>query len=322
VDTNESRQSVGRRWQKRSVDQYFLTEKCPFSQKRKFKTKNLKIAVGSVVAVAVLFVLFFGSSAEREFKLAETASLKVDELPRQAVAAKNGEGSIAIGGSWAGMGGGIGMSSTSGGGMSSRQYGASQVVRGSGEAGSSGFGLPMGSTIQARLMNTLLSSDSNQPVVAEVLDDVLWRNSVLVPAGAKILGSASFDDAAKRLQVRFHTFVYPEGDQHSVSALALLTNGSSGLPGDYHSGTVQKQAGRFFGDFIGGLADGMKDRQAGQGGIAFEPGSLKNGLLNGITISSMDQAKSFSEEMQKVRPYLEVPGGSAFLVYLEKEYAP
>ena len=101
------------------------------------------------------------------------------------------------------------------------------------------------------------------------------------------------------------------------------TPGSSGLPGDYHSGTAQKNIGRFLGNFVGGLADGMKDRQAGgQSGIAVEPGSLKNGILNGVTVSSLDQAKAYSEGMQNVRPYLEVPGGSIFVLYLEKEYAP
>jgi hypothetical protein len=181
----------------------------------------------------------------------------------------------------------------------------------------------MGSTLRVRLLNTLLSSDANQPVMAEVLEDAVWKNSVLIPAGARAIGTASFDDAAKRLQLRFNTFVYPEGDQHAVSAVALMSDGSSGLPGDYHSGEGQKQIGRFLGDFVVGLAEGLKDRQAGgQSGIAFEPGSLKNGILNGVTVSSLDQAKSYSAGIQNVRPYLEVPGGSVFVLYFEKEYTP
>lgn len=312
----------------KAIDQYFLTEKCPFSQKRQLKTRNIKIAAGLVLTAAIAFILFAGGSAEREWKQSEAATAKAEDITNHghsSAQSQGSEGSVGMGGGW-----GSTQSAphsygahAAGSGVSNRQYTSSQIVRGSGDGAGSGFGLPMGSTVSVRLLNTLLSSDSGQPVMAEVLQDAAWRNSVLIPAGARVMGTATFDDASKRLQIRFHTFVYPSGDQHPVSALALLSDGSSGLPGDFHSGTAKKEIGRFLGDFIGGLADGMKDRQAGgQSGIAFEPGSLKNGILNGVTVSSLDQAKSFSEGMQHVHPYLEVPGGSVFVLYFEKEYAP
>jgi hypothetical protein len=305
------------------VDKYFLEERCPYSQKRKLKSKNLKIVFGTLLGAALLFVLIFGSQAEQAVEKSETVSVKSADVPTPGgLSGGSTDGGISVGGSFGAGSIGIGL----GGGMSAaatspRQYGASQIVRG-GEGGN-GFGLPMGSTITARLINTLLSSDSAQPVIAEVVEDAVWRNSVLIPTGARAVGTASFDDAAKRLQLRFTTFIYPDGSQHPVQAMALLENGSSGIPGDYHSGATQKEVGRFLGNFVGGLTDGMKERQVGgQGGMAFEPGSLKNGILNGITVSGLDQAKSFSEGMQNVRPYLEVAGGTAFLLYFEKEYSP
>lgn len=310
------------------IDQYFLNEKCPFSQKRTLKTKNLKIIAAVVLVAAVGFILFAGGNAEREWNKAESAASTGEPSKRTASQVQEPDGSIAMGGqSQTGWGKGTGSIAAayarSGGNANQRQYGSSQIVRSADGGAGLGLGLPMGSTVPVRLLNTLLSTDAKQPVMAEVLEDASWRNSVLIPMGAKAIGTASFDDTAKRLQIRFNTFVYPEGDQHPVSALALLSDGSSGLPGDYHSGTTQKQIGRFLGDFIGGLADGMKERQAGgQSGIAFEPGSLRNGVLNGITVSSLDQAKSFSEDMQNVKPFLEVPGGSTFFLYLEKEYSP
>ncbi|MBI3557955.1 MAG: TrbI/VirB10 family protein [Deltaproteobacteria bacterium] len=310
------------------VDQYFLEEKCPFSQKRELKAKNLKIAFAVVLVVGVAFVLFAGGNAEREWKQSEEAKTKADDLTnRGRPPQRSGDGSVSMDSDW-GQGrkdaGGVSYGGrAAGGGSSNRQYSASQIVRGSPDGAGNGFGLPMGSTLRVRLLNKLLSSDASQPVIAEVLEDAVWRNSALIPAGARAMGTASFDDAAKRLQIRFHTFVYPEGDQHPVSALALASDGSSGLAGDYHSGTTQKEVGRFLGNFVGGLADGMKDRQAGgQSGLGLEPGSIKNGILNGVTVSSLDQAKAFSEGMQNVRPYLEVPGGTVFVLYFEKEYSP
>jgi len=312
----------------KQIDKYFLEERSPYSQRRKVKTKRLKIIASTLIGGFILFVLFFGEGAERSTDKTESVALKASDVPQPGYRApKATEGGINVGGGWGSGAGASGGLSLGGGNYgraaSPRQYGSSQIVRGGAEGASNGFGLPMGSTIAARLLNTLLSSDSAQPVIAEVVEDGVWRNSVLVPTGARAMGTASYDDASKRLQIRFHTFVYPDGDQHPVQALALLQNGSSGIPGDYHSGATQKEVGRFLGNFVGGLADGMKERQvAGQSGMAFEPGSIKNGILNGLAMSSVDQAKSFSEGMQNVKPYLEVQGGAPFLLYLEKEYSP
>lgn len=320
--SDEETSSPGRHWTFKvpRIDKYFLEEKHPFTGRSIFNMKRVGVFVAIIIVISVFALLFFGSKAEERVQNAQ-ASINPGDLPHKGMPSGS-EGSPNVGGP-GNFGSGIALSGSVQGQMSNpRQYGASQIVK-NGEGVGNGFGLPMGSTITARLLNSLLSSDSAQPVIAEVSQDGVWKNSVLIPLGAKAIGTASFDSVANRLQVRFHTFVYPEGDQHPVSAVALLENGSSGIPGDFHSGATKKQVGQFLGNFVSGLADGMKDRQAaGQAGIPFEPGSLKNGVLNGVTISALDQAKSFSEGIQNIKPYLEVAGGTSFLIYFEKEYMP
>ncbi len=303
---------------KLKLDQYFLAEECPYTKKRKLKTKNLKTISIIVVVGLVLGVLLFGSGPQDNSTGVVTSEV-ASNGPE-----KTNEGSIQMGGGSVQVGqfaGGGGL--RSGGARIQRQYSASQLVQSSGNS-MNGFALPMGSTFPAVIVNTLLSSDAAQPVIAQVNESVFWKNSVFIPEGTRAIGNATFDDTARRLQIRFHTLVYPGGDQHAVSALALLPDGSSGIPGDYHSGEFARQTGRFAGTFIGGLADGMKDKQAAGGmvGGSFEPGSLKNGILNGISLSAIDQSKRLAEEAQETKGYLEVPGGSGFLMYLEKEYHP
>ena len=105
--------------------------------------------------------------------------------------------------------------------------------------------------------------------------------------------------------------------------MGLMADGSAGLSGDYHSGEGKRQVGRFLGNFIGGLADGMKERSAsGQSGISYEPGSIKNGVLNGITLSGADQAKSYSEDLSQSKPSMNLSSGHSFVIFLEKEYLP
>lgn len=56
-----------------------------------------------------------------------------------------------------------------------------------------------------------------------------------------------------------------------------------------------EEVGRFLGNFVGGLADGMKERQVVDGvGWPLSLGSIKNvRILNGLAMSSVDQANRF-----------------------------
>lgn len=299
----------------KKIDQYFLTESCPFTGKRKINMKVVKIIGGSLLGLGLISILFFGENPTSMSDGTAINSISVDQAKSQ-TENSNMEGSIQVGSSGF-VSNYIRSSAYSGTGMS-RQYTASQVIKPSGGINDQ---LPIGTTISLKLLNRIVSSDNNSPVIGVVLEDVNWKDNLVIPQGTKAIGRASFDDASKRLQIRFSTLVFPEGEQHPVNGVGLLADGSSGLPGDYHSGEAQKQIGRFMGNFIGGLAEGMKNKEGStQSGMSFEPGSLKNGLLNGVKESAFDQAKSYTERMEKVKPYLEVPAGVSFLLYLEKEF--
>ncbi len=291
------------------LDKYFMEEACPYTKRRKLKSKPFKILGVATVVVGILVIL---ATPSQEAKKENSSTESTQSQSGQSTAGNSRAddtfyqeyrlGSV-------------------GSGRPPRQYGASQLVR-RGE-GNDGDKLPMGSTIPAKLLNSVLSSDSNSPVMAEISEEIYWKNSVMIPAGTKAIGQGTLDDGTERLQVRFHTLVHPEGQQHSISALALLGDGSSGIAGDFHSRSFPKQAGRFAGTFVGGLAQGLKDKDSrGQAGIVFEPGSLKNGILNGIAASSLDQANALANDSERLKPYLEVPGGTQFLLYLEREYSP
>lgn len=306
------------------IDRYFLEEECPFSKRRKIKTKNAGIALGAVLGTGVLLVLIFGGGSPRQESPAQPATTG-DSLSRA-------EASAAVGGLAAAESARVSGSDAltlrqipgtrGSGGAGSRPYNASQIVKPDTQAAaSSGEGhLPLGTLIPARLSNTVLSSDPNAPIISLIEEDVLWENEVVIPQNTQVFGQGTLDETAERLQVRFYTLVTPEGEEFSFSGLALLADGSSGLTGEFSSGNASKQTGRFVGTFIGGLADGMKERRSAGMGVAFEPGSLKNGLLNGVADSASDQAKYYSDRLQGVRPMIRVRSGSNFLIYLDRRF--
>jgi type IV secretory pathway VirB10-like protein len=248
------------------------------------------------------------------------------DTPREAGGNSGQAGEIGKGDKAGSFGNSLGSGSVlhASGQASGRTRTSNQVIR-RGEGGNDpGSRLPMGYGVPARLLNAVLSTDSASPVVAEITQDVFASQSTLsIPAGSRVIGSASFDDSSKRIQLRFHTFVYPEGDQHGLQGIGLMRDGSAGIAGDYHSEDFKRQSGRFLGNLIGGIADGMKERQAsGPMGIPMEAGSLKNGILNGIALSAQDQAKQYATGLEGAKPYMTLEAGQNFVIFLEREYLP
>ena len=299
-------------FKREKIADFFLSEANPYSKKRSIKMWH----VFSVLGVLVIFVMAAGTYFENQAQHERDVAQAQKEAQRNATPKDGGTAPQAPSDKGY-MDLQAGFSARSHG--SPKQNSASQIVK---RGESSGDVLPMGSLVRVRLIGAVESADSNSPVTAIVLEDASSpAQSLVIPKGAKVIGSGQLDEKRERLQVRFHSLVFPEGQQYSVSGLAMMPDGSSGITGDFSSGTLRKHASQFLGNFVGGLAEGMKDRSSsGQLGIPFEPGSLKNGALNGVAQSSLDYAKSSSEQLGQSNASIRVPTGTEFSLYLEREF--
>ncbi len=294
-----------------NVADFFLNEAHPYSKKRSIKMWHVCSVLGVLAVLVMIAGTYFENRAQHEREVAQAQK----EAERNATDKEGGKTQTSS--AYLDLQAGSGQRFASRG--TSRQNSASQIVR---RGDSPGDVLPMGTLVRVRLLGTVESADSNSPVTAMVLEDASSPAlSLVIPKGTKVIGSGQLDQKRERLQVRFHTFVFPEGEQYSVSGLAMMPDGSSGITGDFSSGTFRKHASQFLGNFIGGLAGGMKDRSSsGQLGIPIEPGSLKNGALNGVAQSSLDYAKSSSEQLGQSSASIRVQGGKEFSLYLEREF--
>lgn len=305
-------------FKKTQVADFFLNQENPYSKKR-----TLKIAhIGAAFSLLAAVVLVAGSALEKrdnENREKAQANLEIKDNERQAQA--QGVQAGAAQDRYVSISQNIGMSGSRGGGRSTqnRQVNASQIIQ---PGASFGGTLPMGSQIRAQILGQVESADSNSPVTALITADAMSPlDAMIIPKGTRVIGSGQLDPRRERLQVRFHTLVFPEGQQFSVSALAMMSDGSSGLAGNFSSGNFRKNASRFLGNFIGGLAQGMKDKTStGQLGIPMETGGLKNGVLNGIADSSTSYAKTTTDEMAQSGASIIIKDGTLFSLYLEREF--
>lgn len=308
---------------RRLIDHYFLEQQNPYSKRRPVRMKVLTSVLGGVLVVFVLGVIFWGGTDEKTERagkpdfgnladatvLQSTSGTAIGQSENSRVGATSFSNLYGFG--------------SSARGASSQSRSANQVIR-RGEGGNDPTSaLPLGSTIPVRLVNAILSTNSASPVIAEVTQDVYVHGYLSVPAGTRAIGGAHFDEASRRIQLRFQNLVYPEGDQHQIQAAGMMPDGSAGVAGELHSGEEKRQFGRILGSLVGGVADGMIERQTGGAlGIPYEPGSIKNGILSGVTRTAQDQTKEWAEDLGRTKPYMTLQAGEPLVLFLEKEYVP
>lgn len=183
------------------------------------------------------------------------------------------------------------------------------------------FSVPKGTVFKVMLSNKIVSNSLNQPVIAIVDSPFYYDNTLAIDRSSKLIGRASHDEMARRVKIKFDSLVTPDGEEKNISALALDLgdDGSLGLSGKYHSNTASRTAGTFLSYFVSGFTQGLKDKKEGYFGDVDE-GSVKNGVLEGVSRVSHDQAKRFSESLEKTKGFIEIPPGYEFLVFLDQEF--
>jgi len=91
--------------------------------------------------------------------------------------------------------------------------------------------LPTGHYFEAVIKTAVFSFNIEPPVVAEVEFDQVYLNKTMIPKGSKIIGYASLYHSDNRINIVFHTIVFPDGSEIKFSGMALYTDGSAGIPG-------------------------------------------------------------------------------------------
>ncbi len=91
--------------------------------------------------------------------------------------------------------------------------------------------LHTGFIFDAVLTTSIFSYNLESPVIAETEFDIIYLDKIMIPKGTKLIGYASVLKSDDRVNVFFHTIVFPNGQEIKFSGLALHTDGSAGIPG-------------------------------------------------------------------------------------------
>lgn len=91
--------------------------------------------------------------------------------------------------------------------------------------------LHTGFTFDAVLRTAIFSYNTNTPVIVETEYDISFLGKVMIPKGTKLIGTSAVEKTDNRVNVTFHTIVFPNGEEIPFIGMALWTDGSAGIIG-------------------------------------------------------------------------------------------
>lgn len=302
------------------IQDLFLKEKKPFTSKRDFNWKAIKVA-GSVIVLGILFAILAHPESSPE-------SIDVSEavITGEKLKPVSGSAEETLEQFTAGHGGHAHVRSSleylykadapvAGGVKSATNQTSSMVV--TREGLDVREQLPAGSKFVSRLIQNVSVFDQPVPVMGEVARDVSTDFGVAISAGSKLLGELSFEKESERTSLQWHAVILPDGRQRNLAALGTGKDGESTLEGTIKSEGVRNAIGQTLTRFVGAYAAGSINT----GAFGAHPGGTRNGIRNAIAETANQQATTMGENLQRERKWFEMKKGSEFLSVLIQPFA-
>lgn len=175
------------------------------------------------------------------------------------------------------------------------------------------FDFKTGSTLRARLLNSIVSTNLESPLLVEVYPDQG------LPEGAKL--SCVGVTKHKRVVAACNRLIIQEMDFEFEIVVSLLNpDGSSGIKADYvYTGKEEFIAGSVASSFARGMIELQTDRIATPMG-ELTRNTAKNRLMNGVLNSTDDINSMMKSEMQTKEMKVYIKAGKEVLIYFHERF--
>ena len=177
--------------------------------------------------------------------------------------------------------------------------------------------LPPGTRIAIRITNRVVISNQAMPIIGIITSDVVTENDVAITKGAKVLGSATFDDTNERATIDWKTVILPDGRKRQLQAVGVSQDGQAGIEGKVSSNAVKNTIGETLTQFIGSYAQGSMS----QGAFGANDGGVSNGIKNAVAQTAKERAANMADAMKKEKKWIELTAGTQTLAVLSQSFA-
>ncbi|MFZ4402484.1 MAG: TrbI/VirB10 family protein [Pseudobdellovibrionaceae bacterium] len=171
--------------------------------------------------------------------------------------------------------------------------------------------IPPGSLVKA----VLTTGASNGPVKATTTEALRIQGETLIPAGATLLGSGQSTE--ERLMVRFTQVIFKDGNFENIQAQAAdVEDKIVGLRGSRVGKYAMKYATAIGLNFVGGMAEGLQDREVVGQQVVTKP-TAQNALLNGASKATLEMANETMTDLKNSAPIIQISAGQEIFVIFE-----
>lgn len=171
--------------------------------------------------------------------------------------------------------------------------------------------IPPGSLVKA----VLITGASNGPIRAETTEALRIQGETLIPAGATLLGSGQSTE--ERLMVKFTQVVFKDGSFENIQAQAADAEDKTvGLRGSRVGKYAMKYATAIGLNFVGGMAEGLQDREVVGQQVVTKP-TAQNALLNGASKATFEMANETMTDLKNTAPIIQISAGQEIFVIFE-----
>ncbi len=171
--------------------------------------------------------------------------------------------------------------------------------------------IPPGSMIKA----VLATGASNGAVRVETKEALRIQGETLIPEGAVLLGSGQSTE--ERLIIRFSQVVFKDGSFESISAQAAdVDDKIVGLKGSRVGRAAMKYAAAIGLNFVGGMAEGLQDREIVGQQVITKP-DARNALLSGTSKATLEMANETMTDLKDKAPVIQVEAGKEIFVIFD-----
>ena len=299
----------------------------PGEERPQIHTTRILVTVSVLAAIFTVAALFMPQPAKYVGEFRESMPTEVqkshDDEREQALAraTSTAEKAFTSGGGLqnsnvaAGSGGRALSGSVGGGGSSSQDQNSAMIIARPG--GSQATQVNAGLKFTVKLLEHVTVNDQPVPVIAEVTHGVFNDAGVGIAEGARLFGTAQFQNDADVAQIQFTSLADPAGVVRPIKAVALGDGGQMGVAGQVHSKSLKNTAGQFVSRFAGAFAEGSQQRDF----LGNSRGGVQNGLLNAVGETAKDRTNWYAEDLKKEHQWIEIPRAQEFNVILFEPYS-
>lgn len=119
---------------------------------------------------------------------------------------------------------------------------ASMLLFSANKNGGGNMSLPLGTEISAELEKTVIADDRSVPVVARLHQDVKHGDEIIFPRNSRAFGTTQ-GMVEDRVHVFFSRIVFPNGEEHPFSGIALDEQGIGGIQGKVKKKPIKRGKG-------------------------------------------------------------------------------